>query len=101
MRLPARKRFWAVLLITVALFFAYSAVGERGFINLHKRIRHRDELRLRVQALKKSNAELAERIRLLRDDPDTIERLARTQLGMVRDGETIYILSGRQREKTE
>jgi len=101
MRLQARKRFWAFLLITVALFTVYSAMGERGFINLHKRSRHRDELRLRIQNLKESNSKLAERIRLLRDDPDTIERLARTQLDMVRDGETIFILSGRQGEKAQ
>ena len=100
-RLPGRRRFWVILFVTAIIFLAYSAVGESGFIRLHGMVKQRDELGLRVQALKQSNAELSERIRLLRDDPDTIEHLARTELGMVRDGETVYILSERKEDKTE
>jgi cell division protein FtsB len=56
-------------------------------------LEQRDELRARVDALQESNLDLAEQISLLRDDPATIENLARTELGMVRDGETVFILS--------
>ena len=42
--------------------------------------------------LEKVNTDLAEEISLFRDDPATIEALARTELGMVREGETVYIL---------
>lgn len=92
---PTRRRFLVVLALTVCLFLIYSAVGERGFFGLKRMLGQRDELRSRVLALREGNARLAEQINLLRDDPATIEYLARTELGMVRDGETVYIISER------
>ena len=58
-------------------------------------VNQRNDLRSRVRALEESNVELAEQVNRLRDDPATIEGLARTELGMVRDGETVFILSHR------
>jgi cell division protein FtsB len=93
MAFPLRRRLWLVLVLTVCLFLVYSAVGERGLVRLNIMLEQRDELRARVDALQESNLDLAEQISLLRDDPATIENLARTELGMVRDGETVFILS--------
>ncbi len=93
MTFPLRRRLWLVLVLTVCLFLVYSAVGERGLVRLNIILEQRDELRARVDALQESNLDLAEQISLLRDDPATIENLARTELGMVRDGETVFILS--------
>jgi hypothetical protein len=72
-----------------------SVMGDRGFIRLIRMVKQRDELSSRVLSLKESNAHLADEIHQLRDDPATIENLARTELGMVRDGETVYILNDR------
>ena len=93
--LPVRRKLWLVLSLTVCLFLVYTAVGERGLMGLTRMVNQRDDLRSRVHSLEKSNAELAEQVSLLRDDPATIEDLARTELGMVRDGETVYILPQR------
>ncbi len=93
MAFPLRRRLWLVLVLTVCLFLVYSAVGERGLVRLNIMLEQRDGLRARVDALQESNLDLAEQISLLRDDPATIENLARTELGMVRDGETVFILS--------
>ncbi len=93
MAFPLRRRLWLVLVLTVCLFLVYSAVGERGLVRLNIMLEQRDGLRARVDALQESNLDLAEQISLLRDDPTTIENLARTELGMVRDGETVFILS--------
>ena len=95
MKFPVRRKLWLVLALTVCLFLFYTAVGERGLVGLNRMVNQRDDLRSRVRALEESNAELAEQVILLRDDPATIEDLARTELGMVRDGETVYILSHR------
>jgi len=95
---PVRRGFWLVLVLTVSLFLGYSAFGERGFVKLSQLASQREELKNRVHDLRGTNAELAEEIRLLRDDPETIESLARTELGMVRDGETVFILSERPGE---
>ena len=96
---PVRRRLWLVLALTVCLFLVYSAVGERGFVRLIRMVDQRDELRSTVRALQESNVELAEQVSLYRDDPATIEYLARTELGMVRDGETVFILSDRPEDQ--
>jgi cell division protein FtsB len=98
---PVRKKLLLILAVTVGLFLVYSAVGERGFIRLNKMVNQRDELRARVHALEESNREMAEQVGRLRDDPATIEHLARTELGMVREGETVYILSDRAGEESQ
>lgn len=95
MTFPVRRKLWVVLILSVSLFLVYSAVGERGFIRMNRMSDQRDELRSKVQNLEENNEKLAEEIGRLRDDPATIEHLARTELGMVRDGETVYILSDR------
>lgn len=101
MLFPVRGRFWLVLFLTVGLFLFYSAVGERGLIRLHQMVTQRNDLRSSVSSLQESNAQLAEQVRLLRDDPATIEYFARTELGMVRTGETVYILSERPEDQTK
>ena len=92
MKLGERQRFWILLILVAAVFVIYSAVGEKGFIRLNAMGLERDELRSRVDDLKKGNVELSEEIGLLRDDPATIEALARTELGLVKEGETVYVL---------
>ena len=52
----------------------------------------RDNLQDRVRALEEQNARLAEEIRLLSDDPQTLEAIARIELGLVKPGETVFIL---------
>lgn len=99
MATPVRRKLWMVLALTVALFLLYSAIGERGLIRLHSLLGERDALRSRVHSLKQSNVLLTEEVRRLRDDPATIEHLARTELGMVREDETVYILPARPGDK--
>ena len=98
---PSRRKLWLLLLLSGCLLLVLSAVGERGFIRLNHMVDQRNELRSRVRALEVSNVKLAEQVSLLRDDPATIEDLARTELGLVREGETVYILSGRPEEQSQ
>jgi cell division protein FtsB len=91
-KLGERQRIWILLILILVVFVVYSAVGEKGFVRLNAMGQDRDDLRNRVSQLGKGNADLAEEIGLLRSDPATIESLARTELGMVREGETVYIL---------
>ena len=98
---PFKRRLWVILALSVCLFLLYSAVGERGLVRLNRLMDQRDELRSRVHALDESNEELAQQVGLLRDDSATIENLARTELGMVRDGETVYILSDRPGDQSQ
>ena len=59
---------------------------------LDKLVRSNRDLRSEV-------GELRRRIGALRDDPRFLERVAREELGWIRDGETVYRVSGTTRQE--
>ena len=75
-----------VALIVGALF------GDRGLLHLIDQ-RHRAEALAReVEELEEENARLATEISALRTDPRAIERVAREELGLLRPGETLFLV---------
>ena len=48
------------------------------------------EYAMRIEALQKRNVRLEEERRLLSDDPEYLEKVARQKMGLIRDGETVY-----------
>ncbi|WP_111656146.1 FtsB family cell division protein [Isoalcanivorax indicus] len=71
-------------------------------------LRHAASLRKQVQAMEQDNAKLADRNRLMAADVadlksglDKIEEIARRDLGMIRDGETFYLVLDGQRGGTD
>src|SRR5437899_2087032 len=76
----------ASVIALVALF------GDRGVLHLIEQ-RHRAEALAReLSDLQAENAHLAQQIAALRSDPRAIERLAREELGLVRPGETVFLV---------
>jgi len=90
--IPEKRRVMLILVLTFILFLGYSLFEEKGFIRLNRMNVERDNLLQRVHTLKEENARLAEKIRLLGEDPETLEALGRVELGLVKPGETIFIL---------
>lgn len=78
------------LLIIIALMGAYAVFGNRGVLRILQAQEHKQELEQQLADLKSRQQELEERIERLQHDKDYWEYLARTRLGMVRDGERIY-----------
>lgn len=67
-------------------------VGEKGLL---ARIRARDEYRKQfatVETLKNDNARLRDKAASLRDDPAASEAIAREELGLIREGEVLFIV---------
>ena len=78
--------FVAVLLVTA---------GAQGCRDLES-VRDRETvLRGRIASSESEIERLERRLELLRSDPDTLERLAREELGMVRPGEKVIVLGDR------
>jgi len=90
--IPEKHRLVLIFSLSLSLFLGYSLFEERGFIQLHHMKVQRDNLQARVHALEEQNARLAEEIRLLSDDPETLEAIARIGLGLVKPGETVFVL---------
>ena len=66
--------------------------GDRGLVQT---IKARQELRRSSEtlaSLKRKNAELQVEVRRLREDPATLEAVARAELGLIRRGEILVIL---------
>ena len=87
-----RRRFIAAVVAVLALaaLLAYVFVFSRhGYLRRHELARENDRLQAELEELRDENARLREELNRL-DDPEAVEKLAREELGLVKDGETVY-----------
>ena len=92
-----RRRHLARLLfgLLTAILIANALIGERGLpATLRIRREHR-ELAGTIAALRETNQRLHHEAERLRDDPAAIEDLARRDLGLIRPGERLFIVTDR------
>lgn len=64
--------------------------GDMGFIPYVKMQRTQQQLELDLERLRTENRDLEEKVGRLRSDSETIERIARQRLGLVRPGEVVF-----------
>ena len=82
---------YVLALVTVVLV-ADALVGDNGLLEtLHAR-RQYAEVATSLNQLRQENARLRDQIRRLRDDPATIESIARQELGLMRPGEVVFVI---------
>ena len=81
-----------VLLVLIAVVAVDALVGEKGFVeNLKARERY-EALERSLGRLQGDNARLRNDEELLRTDPETIDGIARRELGLMKPGEKLFIL---------
>ncbi len=68
--------------------------GDMGFIPYVKMQRTQQHLEIELEELKAENQKLEEKVNSLRSDSETIERIARQRLGLVRPGEIVFAFPG-------
>lgn len=78
--------FVAVVLVVDAL------VGDRGLMETFRARRRHLELQGTINQLKRDNSRLRTEAKSLREDPRTIEAVARQELGLIRPGEILVIV---------
>ena len=64
--------------------------GDYNFVSIWKLYQKKKALSEHVEQLRIQNQILTDQIRLFREDPQAIEKVARENLGMAGKGETIY-----------
>ena len=69
-----------------------AVAGLKGSRDLEAARERLDVLERRIQETRRRNQELKRSIQLLQDDPATLERLAREELGMVRPSDVVIVL---------
>ena len=85
-----QRALWVALAALLFLLLGSGAV--KGWRDLRAAQSREQELATRVAAAEERIALLRERIGRLRDDPVTLERMAREQLGLVRPGDVVVVL---------
>jgi len=84
------KRFgWLIYLIIFLIILIILSLGDRGFIRQIRAYRQQSKLKKEIQDLKAKEKILDEKIKEL-DNPETIEKVAREEYGMAKEGEEVY-----------
>jgi cell division protein FtsB len=78
--------FVTVVLVVDALF------GNRGLLETMRARRQYAQVEADLARKRHENDRLRDYIRRLREDPSAIESVAREQLGLIREGEVVFIL---------
>jgi len=90
---PGRNNLLTIaLLALILLMAAYAVFGNRGVLRIVQAQRQQQELQQRLEEMQTQQQELRQEIERLNNDRDYWEQLARTRLGMVREGELIYLV---------
>jgi cell division protein FtsB len=91
--LSRRKRrglFLGVALFVSGYLLLSFLFGQMGMLKALKLKRTYAQVQQEIVSLKKENDALTQKIEALKSDPLYIERLARNQLGLAKEGELIY-----------
>ena len=67
-------------------------VGDKGLLDTLRAHRQHAELSAALAQKRQENARLREEIRRLKEDPGAIESVARQDLGLMREGELLFIV---------
>jgi len=78
--------FVTVVLVVDAL------VGDKGLLDIMRARRQHATLAAAIAKTRRENARLRDDIRRLKEDPSAIESLAREELGLMREGEVLFII---------
>jgi cell division protein FtsB len=92
LRLPGRHTVRYLLIALGCVFLTDALVGDKGLFAMIEARRHYRALEMSLAASRMENARLVEEARRLREDPATIEAVARRDLGLIRPGEILLII---------
>ena len=95
-RVPLRRREnpWLrrALIFVTCVLMANALFGDRGLAQTMRAGREYRQAREALRQIRQENAALREHQRRLREDPRTIEAVARQELGLIRRGEILVIV---------
>jgi cell division protein FtsB len=70
----------------------HNVFGAHGFMAMHQKQKEIEKVKTQIERLNKENAALEGDVKDLKTDPQTIEKIAREELGQARPGEVIIKL---------
>jgi cell division protein FtsB len=87
-----RRLFRAGLIVITIVVLVDAIVGEKGLVALIRAHEREAAVRLDLDTVRLDNQRAIEQARRYREDPATIEELARRDLGFIKPGEKLFII---------
>lgn len=81
-----------ILVFVTAVLVLNAIFGDRGVLAMMRAQREYNEMRADLVRVQEANAQMREQARRLKEDPATIEDLARRDLGLIKPGEKVFII---------
>ncbi len=94
MNVPEKAWLWLGIGLTAGLL-GFALFGEQGWQEVRRLRAERAQLSDEIDLLRDRRAALEKEIAALRGDSRAIEAKARRDLGMIREGETVFLLPER------
>jgi cell division protein FtsB len=85
-----RRHATTLLALALLGIGLHNLFGAHGFLALRRMHAEAAALRIDLERLHKENEALAGQVKGLKTDPTVIERIAREEMGMGKDGELIF-----------
>lgn len=94
-----RARSFLTLFLIGAIFLValLSLFGSKGLMEVLALKGRSEAIEEEIGRLRRQNASLAERIKRIHEDPSYLEQLARQELGMIKEGELLFIFPQERR----
>lgn len=93
-----RRLLRHALLFATAVIVVDAVAGEKGLLALLQARKEYSALERSLDQARADNAALRDYARRLREDPNAIEEEARRELGLIRPGETLFIIKDVERK---
>jgi cell division protein FtsB len=88
----SRRVLRHILILVTAAVIVDAVAGEKGLLSLLQARRQYRILERSLEQARTDNAALRDYARRLREDPKAIEEEARRELGLIKPGETLFII---------
>jgi cell division protein FtsB len=87
-----KRHMREILVVALLLLAVHDVFGEHGFLAMWRTQKQLTQLRGDIDRLNKENTKMTNQVTALKTDPETIERIAREQMGLAKPGELIFKL---------
>jgi cell division protein FtsB len=87
-----RRHILKILGVALLALGIHDVFGAHGYLAMRRTEKQVQEMRGEIERLSQENQSLAEHVNALKTDPDTIEKIAREEMGLAKPGEMIFKL---------
>ena len=81
-----------VLIVFVVVLVVHDVFGPHGFLVMRHKQQEIQKVNAQIDQLNKENATLEQNVKDLKTDPQTVRKIAREELGLVKPGEIVIKL---------